>query len=314
MKILGVLRNKSKKEDIITTSNNLEIGIKDFLLTKAIHSICKIEKAEGRLVTNDELIKINKEDFLNAFDKIVCFGNTYSELKDFYMKNARKFIFLEGSLYERDPYKSIKEHKYFRVMQHTHLGNNFIKKYNSNSIRNGFTFISKSVDVNDHVLLINNDMTGENSIDQMKPFAWLEDTLKKVIKKTNRKIVIRLHPNQSKISDKRVEEINKHAEQLIVLSNKKYLEDDIKRSSVAIMYSSGSCVECLLHRVPVISTDPSSYCYELFSKKIEDIDNIDDITFPSIDNFFSAISNTHFTLEEIVNGEFWKIQRNFINE
>ena len=73
-------------------------------------------------------------------------------------------------------------------MQHNLLGNNFIKKYSNNTIRKGFDFISKSVDINDHVLLINNDMTGENSIDQMRPFAWLEDTLNKVVKKTNRKI------------------------------------------------------------------------------------------------------------------------------
>ena len=314
MKILGVLRNKSKKEDIIETKNGLEIGIKDFLVTKAIHSICKIEKATGTLITDDKLTSINKKDFLKSFDKLICFGNTQSVLKEFYRSNVHKFIFLEGSLYERDPYKSMKEHKYFRVMQHNLLGNNFIKKYSNNTIRKGFDFISKSVDVNDHVLLINNDMTGENSIDEMKPCAWLEDTLNKVVKKTNRKIVIRLHPNQSKISNESVEKINRQVKQMIVLSNNKYLEEDIKRASVAIMYSSGSCVECLLHGVPVISTDPSSYCYELFSKKLEDIDNIDDIIFPSIDSFFSAISNTHFTLEEIVNGEFWKIQRNFINE
>ena len=30
MKILGLLRNKSKKEDIIETKNGLEIGIKRF--------------------------------------------------------------------------------------------------------------------------------------------------------------------------------------------------------------------------------------------------------------------------------------------
>ena len=101
---------------------------------------------------------------------------------------------------------------------------------------------------------------------------------------------------------------------MIVLSNNKYLEEDIKRASVAIMYSSGSCVECLLHGVPVISTNPSSYCYELFSKKLEDIDNIDNIIFPNIDNFLSAISNTHFTLEEIITGKFWEIQKNFIND
>lgn len=309
MKILGVLRNKSKKEDIIETKNGLEIGIKDFLVTKAIHSICKIEKATGTLITDDKLTSINKKDFLKSFDKLICFGNTQSVLKEFYRSNVHKFIFLEGSLYERDPYKSMKEHKYFRVMQHNLLGNNFIKKYSNNTIRKGFDFISKSVDVNDHVLLINNDMTGENSIDEMKPFAWLEDTLNKVVKKTNRKIVIRLHPNQSKISNESVEKINRQVKQMIVLSNNKYLEEDIKRASVAIMYSSGSCVECLLHGVPVISTDPSSYCYELFSKKLEDIDNIDDIIFPSIDSFFSAISNTHFTLEEIINGDFWKIQK-----
>ena len=47
MKILGLLRNKSKKEDIIETKNGLEIGIKDFLVTKAIHSICKLKKLQA---------------------------------------------------------------------------------------------------------------------------------------------------------------------------------------------------------------------------------------------------------------------------
>ena len=43
--------------------------------------------------------------------------------------------------------------------------------------------------------------------------------------------------------------------------------------------------------------------------KKKDIDNIDDILLPNIENFLSAISNTHFTLEEIINGDFWKIQK-----
>lgn len=309
MKILSILKNRSKKEDIIKTNNNLEIGIKDFLVIKATHSICKIEKAEYKLVTIDELNSINTKDFLKYFDKIICFGNTYSILKEFYRENSYKFIFLEGSLYERDPYKSLKKHNYFRVMQRTHLGNDFIKKYSNCSVRKDFKFISKSVDAHDHVLIINNDMINENSISQMKPFAWLEDTINKIIKKTKKKIVIRLHPNQSKISNDSLEKINKQTELEITLSNNKYLEEDIKKASVAIMYSSGSCVECLLHGVPVISTDPSSYCYELFSKKLEDIDNIDDILLPNIENFLSAISNTHFTLEEIINGDFWKVQK-----
>ena len=43
-------------------------------------------------------------------------------------------------------------------------------------------------------------MTTENSIENMKPFDWLEDTINRIIDKTKKKIVIRLHPNQSKIS------------------------------------------------------------------------------------------------------------------
>ena len=106
-------------------------------------SICRIEKATGTLITNEKLISINKEDFLKSFDKLICFGNTESVLKEFYRNNSHKFIFLEGSLYERDPYKSMKEHKYFRVMQHNLLGNNFIKKYSNNNIERGLTFIEQ---------------------------------------------------------------------------------------------------------------------------------------------------------------------------
>ena len=310
MKILGILKNKSKKEDIIKTNNNLKIGIKDFLVAEALNSICKIEKAEGEIITIDKLSSKNSISFINSFDKLICFGNNYSLLKEFYRENSHKFIFLEGSLFERDPYKSLKFHKYFRVMQRTHLGDNFIKKYNNNSIRNDFKFISKSVESKDHVLLINNDMTTENSIENMKPFDWLEDTINRIIEKTKKKILIRLHPNQSKISNELMKKINFQTKQVITLSDNKYIKEDIIKSSVAIMYSSGSCVDCLLHGVPVVSTHPSSYCYELFPKKLEDIDNLDEVPYPKIDNFLSAISNTHFTIQEIINGEFWKIQRN----
>ena len=111
-----------------------------------------------------------------------------------------------------------------------------------------------------------------------------------------------------------MKKINFQTKQVITLSDNKYIKEDIIKSSVAIMYSSGSCVDCLLHGVPVVSTHPSSYCYELFPKKLEDIDNLDEVPYPKIDNFLSAISNTHFTIQEIINGEFWKIQRNFIDE
>ena len=73
------------------------------------------------------------------------------------------------------------------------------------------------------------------------------------------------------------------------------------------MYSSGSCVECLLNGVPVVSTDPRSYCYELLTKNIDQFDNFDMIDLPQMDNFLSAISNTHFTVGEIISGKFWKV-------
>ena len=93
----------------------------------------------------------------------------------------------------------------------------------------------------------------------------------------------------------------------IELSKNKYIEDDLKESSFAIMFSSGSCVECLLNGIPVISTNPRSFCYELLPKTLDQFDNFDLIDFPDINRFLSAISNTHFTVGEIISGEFWKI-------
>ncbi len=311
MKILGILKNKSKKENLISNGVGSFIGIKDFLVANATLSVSKLEKSEGKLITIDELLLTDFNNFIDKFDKIISFGNNYKILRDYYNKYTQKFIFLEGSLYQRDPFKSLPEHNYFRVMTNTHLGNNYIKKYSNNHIRDGFTFTSKTIRGEKHVLLINNDMIGDNAVDQTQPFYWLEDTINKIVKKTKKKIIIRLHPNQSKISEDLIQKIRHQTKHVIELSDNKYISDDLKEASIAVMYSSGSCVDCLLSGIPVVSTDPRSFCYELLPKKLDQFDNFDMIDFPHINGFLSAVSNTHFTVGEIISGEFWKILKGF---
>ena len=307
MKILGVLKNKSKKEDLIQTGNGSYVGIKDFLVANATLSICEIEKSEGKIVTIDELLSTSFNNYIATFDKIITFGNHYNIFKNYYNKYPEKFIFVEGSLYQRDAFKSLKKHNYFRIMLDTHLGNNYIKKYNNNYIRSEFNFSLKKLRGKEHILLINNDMLEDNTIDQIQPFSWLEDTIKKVVKKTKKKIIIRQHPNQPKIPEDLLKKIKYQTNDQIELSKNKYIEDDLKESSFAIMFSSGSCVECLLNGIPVISTNPKSFCYELLPKKLDHFDNFDLINFPDINSFLSAVSNTHFTVGEIISGEFWRV-------
>ena len=189
----------------------------------------------------------------------------------------------------------------------THLGNDYIKKYNNNNVRGDFNFISKNIRGKEHVLLINNDMVGDNTIDQIKPFSWLEDTISKIIRRTKKKIIIRLHPNQPKIPEDLIKKIRYQTNNSIEVSKNKHIGDDLKEASLAVMYSSGSCVECLLNGIPVISTDPKSFCYELLPKNIDQFNNFDMINLPHIDSFLSAISNTHFTVGEIISGKFWKV-------
>ena len=154
-------------------------------------------------------------------------------------------------------------------------------------------------------------MIGDNAVDQTQPFYWLEDTINKIVKKTKKKIIIRLHPNQSKISEDLIQKIRHQTKHVIELSDNKYISDDLKEASIAVMYSSGSCVDCLLSGIPVVSTDPRSFCYELLPKKLDQFDNFDMIDFPHINGFLSAVSNTHFTVGEIISGEFWKILKGF---
>lgn len=311
MKILGILKNRSKKEDIIQTGNGSFVGIKDFLVANATHSLCELEKSEGKLINIDELPSNNFINFINTFDKIVSFGNTYNIFNDYYNKYPEKFIFLEGPLYQRDPFTSLVNHNYFRVMLSTHLGNDYIKKYNNNSIRDFFNFTKKNIRGEDHILLINNDMINDNAVDQFKPLSWIEETIRKIINKTSKKIIIRLHPNQLKLSEDWIQKIELETNHKVKLSQNKYILDDINKASLAIMYSSGTCVVCLLNGIPVISTDPKSFCYELFPKKLDHFDNIDNIDLPDIDGLLSAISNTHFTVGEIISGDFWKVLKRF---
>lgn len=310
MKILGVLKNKSKKEDLIQTGNGSYVGIKDFLVANATNAICELEKSEGKIVTIDQILSTNFSNFIAKFDKIITFGNNYNIFKNFYNKYPEKFVFVEGSLYQRDAFKSLKKHNYFRVMLDTHLGNNYIKKYNNNYIRSGFNFSLKKFRGKEHILLINNDMSEDNTVDKIQPFSWLEDTIKKIVKKSKKNIIIRLHPNQSKIPEDLLKKIKYQTNNKIELSKNKYIEDDLKKASFAVMLSSGSCVECLLSGIPVISTSPKSFCYELLPKTLDQFDNFDLIDLPELNSFLSAISNTHFTVGEIISGKFWRVLKN----
>lgn len=310
MKILGILKNRSKKEDIIQTGNGSFVGIKDFLVANATHSLCKIEKSEGKLINVDKISSSDFINFINTFDKILTFGNTYNIFREYYNKYPEKFIFIEGPLYQRDPFKSLTSHNYFRVMLNTSLGNDYIKKYCNNHIRDCFNFVTKNIRGKEHILMINNDNTNDNAVDPTKPFFWIEETIKKIVKKNPKKVIIRLHPNQLQISEELVKKIEYETNHKVQISKKKYIEDDLKKASLAIMYSSGACVECLLSGIPVISTDPKSFCYELFPKNLDEFDSFNNIELPDINPLLSAISNTHFTIGEIISGEYWKILKN----
>ena len=319
MKVLGILKNKGKIGEIVQLPNKKMVGFKDYLVINIVRSICYLEDSESFFINVNDISSKNLENFLDTFDKIICFGNTYSVLKNYYIENSKKFIFVEAPLYKRDVFKNLIDHKYFRIMHQTNLGNNYIKKYSNNLIRGGFVFEKIKVLGENHILVINNDMIGDNGIENKNALYWLNETINKLTKITNKKIIIRDHPQIIKEHpDKliRIKELIKNLEantnNKIELSKNKYLENDLKGAAAAVMFASGACLECLLSGIPVISTNSRSYVYELCPNNINQLGSLSEISSTKLSGLFSAISNTHFTLSEIINADFWRILKVFI--
>lgn len=96
---------------------------------------------------------------------------------------------------------------------------------------------------------------------------YILSLIEKIRNKSNRNIIVRLHPLDNRIESIILEKFND-----IEISSKSLI-DDLNRAWVMITYNSTSSVESIINGTPVISLDPSCVAWEVSGKSIDEIEN-----------------------------------------
>jgi len=318
MKILGLI-NKINTENLESDKNKYSFEYK--LIYRFFESINKDNKDYYLKIINFET-KLKKYGydykniklFLDSYDLIFSWTIQSTNLLKYIYDNKKKFIFFEEPVFNRDIYKSTESQNFFRCMTHNQLGNNFISKYNNNRIRKNFlinqSFFSFKKSLGDCILIINQKTNDLSSLSNI-PHEWVINITRSLNKIGDFKILVRDHPLQLEENKLALKSAIKDFKN-VKLSSNKYIEEDLKVSKAVITFSSSSAVDALLHGIPVITCDPGSFVYEICEHSI---DKIYSIKYPDNDEILklsSAISNSHFSKLDIMNGECWKTIKQFI--
>ena len=309
MKVLGILKSKFSKNDVINLQGKFYPYKNACILT-----FLKYFNTENEVETIFENnLPINKIlDYLNKFDLCIIFSLKNEKIIAIKPLLKTNFLILESPFIFREVHKPLKNQFYIRVMLNNHLGQKFIKKYTTGIIRNNFHYIELKdrKQEGEHYLIIN-QMENDSAVIPINPYDWVKEIVKKIRLKTNRKIIIREHPLQLKIDPERLKKvilINRFNNCFV--SQNYNLFDDLKNACSCLTFSSGSIVESIIANVPAYAEDDRSCGFEIasqslnFTKKLNEPDKL---------NFLSALSNTHWNLKEISNGLCWNYFKNHFN-
>lgn len=315
-KVIGLTRTTLKPANIhdrIVNSDGKETLFKCFLVSNIVFNIKKFENCQATLLNIEKLFNLKTREInqiLDSFDLIVLYSTKNENLLDYISrtKNMKRFLFIEEPIIYREVFKSTKAQKFFRLKFETPLGNNFIKNYNNHTIRENFTppLVKKLNKKNNYILIINQKVN-DLAVKPTNPYVWAADIILKIREQTQQKILFRDHPLQDELERNKFNQLIKNLN--VDLSKNEDINDDLLNASLCITFSSNSCIESLLSNTPVIACDPRSFIYEIAKNDVENIFEINDF---DLNPLWIAISNTHYSLPEILSGDFWKNLKNFI--
>jgi len=178
---------------------------------------------------------------------------------------------------------------------------------NHNSTSKHWMDVSKSLNLQlkpwrtrgDHVLICLQRDSGWNAkgFDQQ---AWLNKTVKRVRKFTERPIRIRPHP-ANKINWTRI--TKQFSDVILTNSDSINLEQDIQNAWAGIFYNSSSSVAAVLEGVPVFVSEPGAVTWDVANHSTK---NINDPAMPDRHQWLWNLSQAHWTIHQSRNGDIYR--------
>jgi len=239
--------------------------------------------------------KVNKNR--EHFEKL-----SHHVLKNDVVNNHRgKLVIFETPLLNR---KIIQEHDSYRVgLNHYMRGLSDFKNKNSSPDR----FNSMGIDIKgwrnqgDHVLVIGQNWN-DASLFGISLELWIINTVRMLLKNTDRKIVVRDHPENKGLLKDIVNDIFGYTKQVIYDTNID-IKDSLNNAHCTVSYTSGSSIDSALAGVPVITCSEYNFLWPISSHSLEDVEN------PKLgerDQLFYDLAWTQWSVDDIKNGKPWQ--------
>lgn len=151
-------------------------------------------------------------------------------------------------------------------------------------------------------ILICIQRNGGWSMQGLDVLTWLDTTIKTIRLYSDRTIVVRLHPGDSKTKF-----TNNYAE--VILSTNESLQSDFIGAWATITYNSSPGVASAIEGIPVFVLDPTSANSQANDVANTDISKIESPIQPERDKWLEKIAMSHWNFEELRSGESWEFIR-----
>lgn len=222
------------------------------------------------------------------------------------------FVVVETPLLNR--IVDFQRNQYFRIGINGFLNNsgNFANE-NSDDVRlkemniewNGW-----NLDPDGNIILFL-QLPGDASLRSVDIYSWAEYTIKELRKHTNRPIKVRTHPlHKPKDSDVfyrfTTELLTCYEDISISYGNQTKLEKDLECAYCSITYSSGTAIDSILDGVPVLTTDPGNFAWDVSSHYINEIECLKLADQSTIVDWLQKLSYSQWSIEEMESGRAWQ--------
>jgi len=147
------------------------------------------------------------------------------------------------------------------------------------------------------------------SMDGLSVINWLHVLLQDLRRFTDRKVLVRFHPGDKKMS-KHVQQLRAIGHKVDISSPTSTLLKDLHDAYAVISYNSSPAVVAAIEGVPIFVLDPNrSQSSEVANRNIRDIES------PCYDfdreAWLRRLAMFHWTLSEVRSGECWRHMRNW---
>lgn len=160
-----------------------------------------------------------------------------------------------------------------------------------------------------HILLML-QLPGDASLRGINIYDWTKQTISRIRKYSNKKIVIRTHPAHNL---KDTDEFYKFAYELLVknlniefsLGNEKLINEDLEKAYCTVAYTSGSSIDSIIAGIPVLTADPGNFAFEISSNYLEDIENLKLAPADIVEQWINNLTYSQWSVDEIKRGDAW---------